>query len=359
MGIKGLKQFIRSKFSSCIQPSHLSFFRGKKAAIDLLPYLYKYKVGFGHNWRHGLFYLFTSCIKQNIHLTVIMDGPMVGKEKDKEREKRKEGRTRIQNKVDQWILDLDQYKKTREATPLLYSLFKTHKNLVMDTEVKPTINEKEVERHIQKLKQQMVIISKDDIVVIKNLCSSLSIPFYMASQEAESFSTFLCKSKQVDLVITEDTDVLAYGCPLWISSISPDGSCNEVKIDYLLSEMKLSYDQFVDFCILCGTDYNETIKKVGIVSAYKAINQYNTIETFLESIVVDQEQKQMIQQDMVRTIFNNPCNDVMNDDHSGTKKITILFNELPIEKKVLLLDDYPIQSFLQWIYSYPDQFDLE
>ena len=44
--------------------------------------------------------------------------------------------------------------------------------------------------------------------------------------------------------------------------------------------MELSFDAFIDFCILCGCDYTTTIPKVGPANAYKLIKNHNSIESF-------------------------------------------------------------------------------
>ena len=359
MGIKGLKQFLRDKFSSCLHPSHISHFHGKKVALDLLPYLYRYKVSFGERWRHGLLYLFSTFIKNNVHLTVIMDGPMVYKEKDREREKRKAGRNKVQSKLDEFTRDLASYQLTREPSPLLCTLSNTstHRNLLLQVEIKPTVNVKMVEQHIQKLKQQIVSISKEDIEVVEQLCTSLSLPFFIAKQEAESYATYLCKTKQVSAVITEDTDVLAYGCPQWISNIAHDGSCIYVNYEEVITTMNVTRAQFIDFCILCGTDYNETIKGMGPVSAYKSIKQYETIEAILALRTHDE-----IHQMMVRSIFEEPCTEAILDrEHpSEIRSVQIGFNPLPSETSLLdMKKEYPVQFMVDWLQSYSLKFDVE
>jgi len=359
MGIKGLKQFLRDKFGSCIQPAHLSHYYGKKMAMDLLPYLYRYKVTFGETWRHGLFHLFTTFIQYNVHLSVIMDGPQVYKEKEKERDKRKAGRNRIQTKVDTLVHDLDIYERTGEASPLLQSLCKSpHKNL-LGIEPSIVISVPLVQKEIKKLRQQIVCIRSEDITVIEELCKSLSIPFFMARQEAESFSSYLCRTNQVDMVVTEDTDVLAYGCPHWISNIAHDGSCLYVSYENVVQEMKVNSSQFIDFCILCGTDYNETLKGIGPISAYKGIQEYKTIQALLEA-------KPNLKEDhfdypLVRTFFTTPCTDAIhNKENQEIKKISILFNPLPTETHInTIKDSYPIRKFKEWLSSYPSRFMLE
>jgi exonuclease-1 len=252
MGIKGLKQFIRSKFPSCIIPSHISHWNSKKVAIDLLPYLYKYKTTYGDLWRNGLCTFLSIFIKHNVHATMIMDGPNIYKEKDEEKERRKESRNKIKIKREQLERDVKQYEIDKTVTPLLLSVSEnesTHKNLLLSTPM-DSVNVESVYQYIEKLKNQMVIITPHDISIVQELCTSLGITFYYSCQEAESFCSYLCKTGQVDACVTEDTDVLAYGCPHWISSLSHDGMCSEIHLDQVLEDMKLSYDKFIDFCIL-------------------------------------------------------------------------------------------------------------
>ena len=359
MGIKGLKQFLRNKFESCIQPSHLSQHNGKKMAMDLLPYLYRYKVTFGEMWRHGLFHLFTTFITYNVHLTVIMDGPQVYKEKEKERDKRKAGRNRIQLKINTIVSDLELYERTGEASHLLLSICKSkHKNL-LGIESTTVISIPIINKEIKKLRQQIVSITTEDITVIEELCVSLSIPFYMARQEAESFASYLCNTNQVDMVVTEDTDVLAYGCHHWLSNIAHDGSCLYVSYNHVLEQMNLTMPQFIDFCILCGTDYNETLKGIGPISAYKNIQEYNTIQGLFEA-------KPQLKEDhfdyiLVRTFFTNPCKEaIYNKENQDIKKISITFNPLPTEYNITKIKErYPITKFSKWLSSYSNWFLLE
>ena len=351
MGIKGLKQFLRTKFPQCVKESHLYFYWGKKAAMDLLPYLYRYKVSHGEKWREGLFTLFTTFIKNNVHLTVIMDGPSVYKEKDKEREKRKQSRDKIKTKVEQLEADLLAYDTNGTITDLLRSLSEesSHRNLLLSVHKADTIQRNTIVETILKLKNQIVSITKEDIVLVKELCASLSIPFMYAKQEAESFSSYLCKTNQVDIVITEDTDVLAYGCPQWLSNIAHDGTCILIEYQSMLSEMKFTSDQFIDFCILCGTDYNETIRGLGPVSAYKLLSVHHTIEKSVEDT-------KELNQILLRQIFSTPCNEAVDSlDNPVTYSPTIYFNLLPKECELSFLF---ANSFKAWLRTYPDQFML-
>jgi 5'-3' exonuclease len=349
MGIKGLKQFLKSKFPQCIHSDHLYHHWGEKAIMDLLPYLYRYKVSHGDKWLEGLFTLLTTFIKHNVHLTVIMDGPMVYKEKEKERAKRKQGRDRIKTKLDQLEFDLRQYDESGVISELLYNVSEdsSHRNLLLSNH--KTIRRDIILETIQKLKNQMVSITPEDISIVQELCSSLSLNFLFARQEAESFASYLCANGFADIVITEDTDVLPYGCPRWLSTIAHDGSCMSIHLQEVLSTMKFTHDQFIDFCILCGTDYNETIKGVGPVSSYSLLSSHS-----LEKVNHDTS---ILNYTVVRDIFKRPCQQaIISPLRIEPYSVTIPFNPLPIESRI----HYPFSSsFKKWIRSYEHQFILD
>ena len=362
MGIKGLKQYLRNKFPSCLHPTHLYHYWGKKAAMDLLTYLYRYKASHGDKWREGLFALFTVFIKHNVHLTVIMDGPNVYKEKDKERAKRKQSQNKIKDKLNAIMTDFSDYEKNGTITPLLESIGgeSTHKNLLLSMAT-PIIDVDQIKEHITKLKNQMVVITKEDIASVKEMCESLSIPFVFARQEAESFASYLCKVGQVDVVISQDTDVLAYGCPHWISDIEFNGSCIYVNSEEMLKIMNITRDQFIDFCILCGCDYNETIAKLGPVTAYKLLLDNKTIEkvilAFKGSDMTEDEQNDVLPT-LLRQVFNTPCeNAILTSSMDEVPyTLTILYNSFPDEDKI----PYPFaSSFRHWLKGYASRIHID
>lgn len=351
MGIKGLKQFLRSKFPTTLVSSHLSYWWGKKAAIDLLPYMYRYKVSYGDQWKCGLFIFLSLFIRNNVHATVIMDGPNVHKEKDGEREKRTKNKNKIKEKHEQLKQDLSEYERNKTTTPLLISISNdksSHRNLLLSDETK-SVDTETVRAYIDKIDHQIVNIIPEDIHIVNHMCTLLSIPFYYASQEAESLASYLCSNSDVDVVVTEDTDVLAYGSPCWISSVSHDGTCTEIVFKDVLEQMSLSKEQFLDFCIMCGTDYNESLKGIGPVSSYKHVlsGLDNFFDTYTGSIDALNITK-------VRTIFKTPCSTALTD-------ISISFNRIPSKQNLVKLktESYPVQSMITWIDMYKNKFDIE
>merc|ERR1740117_2872378 len=58
----------------------------------------------------------------------------------------------------------------------------------------------------------------------------------------------------------------------------------EVNLARLLEQLNITMTQFIDFCILCGCDYCDTIKGVGPSTAIKLIIQHGSLEKVLENI---------------------------------------------------------------------------
>ena len=80
-----------------------------------------------------------------------------------------------------------------------------------------------------------------------------------------------------------------------------------IKIDTLLTKLGMTPIEFVDFCIMCGTDYNKRLPKIGPVNAYKYILTYSSIENVLKALAIDPSTLSNFNYQKVRTIFlQNP-----------------------------------------------------
>lgn len=44
----------------------------------------------------------------------------------------------------------------------------------------------------------------------------------------------------------------------------------------------MSYDEFIDMCILCGCDYSDTIEGIGPITSYKLMSEHKSIEKVIE-----------------------------------------------------------------------------
>ena len=65
----------------------------------------------------------------------------------------------------------------------------------------------------------------------------------------------------------------------------------EIDVEKVLEHMNLSYNQFVDLCIMCGCDYCDTIKGIGPKSALKLIKEHKNIETAIAHLKKNDKKK--------------------------------------------------------------------
>ncbi|CAG9478772.1 endonuclease, putative [Plasmodium vivax] len=117
---------------------------------------------------------------------------------------------------------------------------------------------------------------------IYNYLSLEKIPIFITKNDAEKECAIQC-SHEKDIVVSDDTDALAFGAPNLIRFIMNKKKRHIINKDELLNELNINYEQFIDFCILSGCDYSAKIPGIGPVKAHEIIKKYKTIETFLES----------------------------------------------------------------------------
>ena len=105
--------------------------------------------------------------------------------------------------------------------------------------------------------------------------------------EKEAYASELCRMGYVDYVLTEDMDTMAYACPKLIRNCI-DKSLKRKDIvsifDYtkIISDIELTHEQFLDFCILCGCDYCPVVPRIGEATAMKLIKTHCNIEETIE-----------------------------------------------------------------------------
>ena len=55
-----------------------------------------------------------------------------------------------------------------------------------------------------------------------------------------------------------------------------------IKLDDVLKGLEMDMDHFIDFCLLCGCDYLEPLKKMGPKTALKMIKDHDNVGAVLE-----------------------------------------------------------------------------
>ena len=126
--------------------------------------------------------------------------------------------------------------------------------------------------------------------LIKN-CKQLKIRYIVAPYEADAQMAYFALNSVVDFVITEDSDMLVYGCPRVLFKIDLDsGRASEIQLmrdlarNGTLDFKQWTHDMFVYMCILAGCDYCQGIPGIGIKTAHKLVRMNRTPKKILEAL---------------------------------------------------------------------------
>jgi len=292
MGIGGLNKFLREMCPHVFQTVELKDFAFKKCAIDTSMYIYKYMAIFGPEEWMSAFISLVVCLKENrIHPCFIFDNGCP-EEKLIERARRKEGRGKIDDKVEKLENEILEYYATGNFSDFLQIMY-TKKCLEKDEQPKRLLSTRKVpdedkikklEEELERLRNQSITVTEDDILKIKEFLRLVKVPYFDAELEAETTCVDLCKRGKVDFVISEDSDVFAYGCPLTVKDINTsDGKCLVIVYDDIISGLEMTDKTFLDFCIMCGCDYNINIPLIGCKKAFLFMKEHKDIDALIQS----------------------------------------------------------------------------
>jgi 5'-3' exonuclease len=225
MGIKLLQKFLKEKKADT-QELHLRSLYGKKIAVDVGIYLYRFKAA-------GLLienmYLMCSLFKYyNIHPVFVFDG---------------------------WALDikrktLDKRKKLRAEAKMEMDML-VNKNRFRDKE------------KIKDLKKKTTCVIKSDYDNVKEFLDAYGMTYITAKREADEVCAALCNKNKTWACLTEDTDIMAYGCRRvlrYFSLVKHNAILYDM--DNILSKLGLSFNDFKELCVCSGNDYIETNRNI-------------------------------------------------------------------------------------------------
>jgi 5'-3' exonuclease len=289
MGIKNLSAFLREKFPDIFELIHISKYHHQKVAIDTSLFMCQYKANYGNEGWLPAFIKLVSVLRENeVHCVFIYDSGHPP-EKQAEKKERIDAREKMEERVSKLEDAIEKFRTTGEIEDILFEFQEkrkiANKSLLRGNRI---LNISAIEYAVKKMRKQLFVITPQDFAITKQLFDILDIPYFDAPMEAETMCADLCIQKKVDAVLTEDTDVLAYGAPVFLTKLNTgDATCMRIKYPEVLEKMGIDSDSFLDFCIMCGTDYNKNIKLVGPVKALKLITTYKNIETIANKEKID------------------------------------------------------------------------
>jgi len=160
----------------------------------------------------------------------------------------------------------------------------------------------------------------------RRLILAMGLPVIQAPSEGEAQAASMCARGEVELVASQDYDSLLFGAPQVVRNLAITGKRKLPKkniyvdvepeiinLEEGLARLGISRKQLVEIGIMCGTDYNSGLSRVGPKTALKLIREKKD----LESILAEQEEK-IENFAQIREFFLHP--DVTDDYEIKMKK---------------------------------------
>lgn len=263
MGIRGLTSIINRKAPEATKHVDDIEFIGKKFAIDSSILLYKFShAAKTHGNAHIIGFLnkVIGLLGCGILPVFVFDG-VPPEEKLNTLQKRKDDKRKLYAKV--------------EALEALLPAMTSPEELT------------ECKKKIKQLQNQIVKVTPEQKKDVSRLLQLLGVPTVESPGEAEHTCAFLQRSGKCDYCVTDDSDAFPFGAKfvirLTVPKHSKRGMREVVSLDEILARLGMSYESFVDMCILSGCDFCDTIPRIGPIGAFKLICKHKSLERFVES----------------------------------------------------------------------------
>ncbi|XP_043826137.1 flap endonuclease 1 [Dromiciops gliroides] len=263
MGIHGLAKLIADVAPGAIRENDIKSYFGRKVAIDASMSIYQFLIAVrqggdmlqneeGEATSHlmGMFYRTIRMVENGIKPVYVFDGkpPQL---KSGELAKRGERRAEAEKQLQQ-------------------------------------AQDVGAEEEAHKFAKRLVKVTKQHNDECKQLLSLMGIPYLEAPSEAEASCAALVKAGKVYAAATEDMDCLTFGSPVLMRHLTASEAkklpIQEFHLSRVLQELGLTQEQFVDLCILLGSDYCDSIRGIGPKRAMDLIQQHKSIEEIVRQL---------------------------------------------------------------------------
>ena len=259
MGIKDLNSFLKQNAAECVQDTVLGQLKGRKIAIDTSIYFYKFLYK-NPRFIEGFFQQIFRLRSNGITPIYIFDGkPPPAKN------------------------DTIEYRKNKKVE-YKHKLAECQGKLSNSDNLSKE-EQDELKETIFKLKKKMIYVTKENIAQLKYFFDLLCVKYIQAEGEADNICSQLCKAGVVDLVLSDDMDLLVSGTTVLLRNfVISSNRITMYNVNSILNKLGFTRDQWVDFCIMCGSDYTHRIGGIGPKNSFKFLKQYGKIEDIVAAL---------------------------------------------------------------------------
>lgn len=137
----------------------------------------------------------------------------------------------------------------------------------------------EIKSTLENLQRRNISITKNDILSFKYMLDILHVPYYQANGESDVLCAELCKKGIVDMCLSEDLDILTFGCPRLIKIIKE--KVYFYSLETILEKLDMSFEKFIIFCTLLGCDYCKPVRNNNITHLLNTTKQSSSLDDIM------------------------------------------------------------------------------
>lgn len=171
------------------------------------------------------------------------------------------------------------------------------------------------EEEARKYFMRSLVLRSKMIELFIDILRKLDIDVLVAPYEADPQIAYLVREGIADFAISEDSDLIAYGCPKLLMKLQFTGACQVFSLDDFKKNIALkvnaplsflqtcSREQFVQVCIMGGCEYLPSIQQVGLKVAVKMfIKNGGDVEKVIASLKSSKTFKERVPEDYLAAL---------------------------------------------------------
>ena len=278
MGIKSLNDYLRKEKIPCFLILPMTALSGQRVGVDYLNWIFTYlPQAFKRAYNSNSNYLDVVC-QEKLFKELVVE------------------LTRFNNKLlnykitPVWICD--GISKDNKTATKVERRKKRKDNIIKRDNVRELLlSQSPLERDpavIEEYKKSVLkcqYIEGKSIEKLKDICKYMGLPTIIAEDEAENLASSLAVERKISAVWSADTDTYPLGAPLVIKGFDNINGQLHIKCTFtlkILQGLDMNHEEFRDFCILLGTDFNNNLEGIGPSKSRILIEKYRTLERIQE-----------------------------------------------------------------------------
>lgn len=162
----------------------------------------------------------------------------------------------------------------------------------------------------RKFYSRCLVLQQKNVDLFMDILKELEIEFVVAPYEADAQMAYMVKAGIADFAVSEDSDLIAYGCPKILMKLDFFGKAQlwsydafkamkvDAKADKSLVSLKqlqdLSREDFSFACVMAGCEYLPNIERIGLKVALKHFEKHGSFASVMEFLRANKATKDKI-----------------------------------------------------------------